>query len=158
MMEKSEKELFRDKNLKKASEPERLDVYLKVTGCAPWLVTVAASLMLAVIIVWFFFGGFTTVISGAGFSENGLISCYFALSDMDNISTGSVVDVEDEEGRVVMISSKTYQSSDVPEEVLDLLPRSDRYGMAQIKCELNDGLHVVRFRLRKPFSISVGGK
>ena len=55
-MEDTGKNLFRSENLKKASEPEQLDGYLKVTGFGPWFVLLAAALVLGAIFIWAFFG------------------------------------------------------------------------------------------------------
>ena len=74
-MTDTETTVFREKTLKKASDPEQLDGYLKVTGFGPWFVILAAALVLAAIFVWAFFGRVQTVISGAGYCKNGMICC-----------------------------------------------------------------------------------
>ena len=63
-MTDTETTVFREKNLKKASDPEQLDGYLKVTGMGPWFVILAAALVLAAIFVWVFFGKVHTIVNG----------------------------------------------------------------------------------------------
>lgn len=77
-MENTETTLFREKNLKKAVEPEQLDGYLKVTGFGPWFVVLAAALVLAAIFVWAFLGKIQPIITGAGYCESGTLICYVA--------------------------------------------------------------------------------
>jgi hypothetical protein len=77
-MTDTETTVFREKNLKKASDPEQLDGYLKVTGMGPWFVILAAALVLAAIFVWVFFGKVHTIVNGAGYCKDGMIRCYFA--------------------------------------------------------------------------------
>ena len=75
-MAENEKTLFREKNLKNATDPEQLNSYLKVTGFSAWFVVIAAALVLAAIFIWAFFGKIQTSIQGAGYCTNGIVMCY----------------------------------------------------------------------------------
>ena len=122
MMSTEEKKLFREKNLKKAADPEQLDQYLKATGVAPWLVILCAALVLAAVFIWLFFGKVETVIVGAGHCENGVITAYFAQNEMKDFRIGSVVDIDGHEGTVAEIGSELYLDQDIPYDILFLLP------------------------------------
>lgn len=52
MPEKQKKSLFREKSIERASSPESLNDYIRVTTTPVWLVLVALLVLLAGIIVW----------------------------------------------------------------------------------------------------------
>ena len=148
-MTDTETTVFREKNLKKAADPEQLDGYLKVTGFGPWFVILAAALVLAAIFVWAFFGRVQTVISGAGYCKNGMICCYFAQNEIGEITEGATVDIQGSVGTVTDVESSLYRSVDIPDDVLFLLPDSRWYSTAQISCTLEDGLYAVVYPGKK---------
>lgn len=142
-MTDTETTVFREKTLKKASDPEQLDGYLKVTGFGPWFVILAAALVLAAIFIWVFFGKIQTAVTGAGYCENGTIRCYFAQNAIGEIPEGSTVDIQGSPGTVTEIESSLYRAVDIPDDVLFLLPDARWYSTAQIRCDLEDGLYSV---------------
>lgn len=142
--------MFREKNLKAAADPERLDGYLKVTGFGAWVVVLTAAVVLAALFIWVFFGKVSTEIEGAGYCEGGSITCYFALDDIDKIPKGSSVAIgspnaDNAQGTVTEVGSTLYKEYDIPNEVLFLLPDSDRYGTVQVDCDTADGLYSVTY-------------
>ena len=146
----TEKSVFREQSLKKAADPEQLDGYLKVTGLGAWFVVLAAAIVLTALFVWVLFGKVQTQIEGAGYCENGSITCYFALDDVTKLSKGSTVNIEsmssnDIQGTISEIGSTLYREYDIPNEVLFLLPNSDWYGTVQVSCEIEDGLYAVSY-------------
>jgi hypothetical protein len=145
-MENTETTLFREKNLKKAVEPEQLDGYLKVTGFGPWFVVLAAALVLAAIFVWAFLGKIQPIITGAGYCESGTLICYVAQSEIGEITKETTVDIEGSPGRVTGIDLSLYASSEIPNDVLFLLPEARWYSTVKLSCELEDGLYTVSFR------------
>ncbi|MCR4721054.1 MAG: hypothetical protein K5655_04935 [Lachnospiraceae bacterium] len=52
MPEEQKKSLFREKSIERASSPESLNDYIRVTTTPVWLVLVALLVLLAGIIVW----------------------------------------------------------------------------------------------------------
>ncbi len=146
LMNETGMNLFREENLKKASEPERLDAYLKVTGFGPWLVLLAAALALAAVFVWAFFGRLHITVTGAGNCENGTLVCYVAQKDIDDITENSVADVEGAEGAVTGIDADLFAASEVPKDVLPRLTDSKWYCRVTVNCPQEDGLYTVIFQ------------
>ena len=145
------KSVFREKNLKAAADPEQLDGYLKVSGFGAWVVVLAAAVVLAALFIWVLFGKVSTEYKGAGYCENGCITCYFALDDAEKLSKGSPVDIEspnaeDMQGTVSEIESSLYKEYDIPNEILFLLPDSDWYGTVKVSCDAEDGRYSVTYR------------
>ena len=93
-MENDKNTVFREKNLKKAQDPEQLGSYLKLTGAREWFVIVAAALVLAAVFIWFFFGKITTVSFGAGINSDGVLLCYFSREDTEELKAGAELDAE----------------------------------------------------------------
>ena len=144
-MEEKSKNLFREKNLLKASEPEQLDGYLKVTGFGPWFVLVTAALVLAAVFVWMFFGRLQTVVTGAGYCKDGELLCYVDQSEMEEITEDSVAEINGLRGSVTDIDLALHNPSQVPNDVRFLLPDSRWYCTVQLSCPLEDGLYQVSF-------------
>lgn len=144
-MEQRPTTIFREANLKKAAEPEKLDGYLKVTGFGPWLVLVAAGLIIAAIFVWMFFGKLQTSVMGAGYCNDGVLVCYVAQKDYDSITEDTTVDIEGSEGIMISTDNNLYTSSEIPNDILYLLPDSRWYCVVEVKCPLNDGLYTAVF-------------
>lgn len=141
--------LFREKNLKKASGPEDLDRYLKVTGFGPWMVLAAATLLLAAVFIWVFFGKIQTSITGAGYAENGVLRCYVAQSDQEKITEETTVIIDGVQGQVTGLDAGLHSSSELPNDLLFLLPGVRWYSTVQVRCPLEDGLYKVTFYQRE---------
>ncbi len=160
-MSEEQKTIFREKNLKKAAEPDALNDYLKVTGFSAWFVVIAAALILAAVFLWAVFGKVTPVISGAGYCSNGMIKCYFEQSRMEELKKGAKVDVEGNTGIIEKIGNDLYMEYDIPYEVLFLLPKSDEqwYSYAMIRCDTEDGLYKVNYQEKeiRPISFMAEG-
>ena len=159
-MSENEKTIFREKNLKKATDPESLNNYLKVTGVSAWFVVIAAALVLAAIFIWAAFGKIQTTIQGAGYCKDGTIMCYFAQSDMKDIVPGEKADINGEEGTVAVIESDLYLYYNIPNDILFLLPEdSEWFSTAYIDCALPDGLYTVKIKGKetRPISFLSGG-
>lgn len=144
-MENTENKLFRKKNLKKASEPEKLDRYLRVTGFGPWFTVLAAAIVLAAVFIWVFFGKLQLTVSGAGYCEDGTLLCYISQQDSDEITNDIVVDVGGVKGRIIGIDPALHDSSEVPNDILFLLPDAKWYTTVKLSCPLDDGLYTVEF-------------
>ena len=139
--------VFREKNLKKATGPEQLNRYLKVTGFGPWFVVITAALLLAALFIWAFFGTIVTVVEGAGYCRDGVITCYFSREEIGSIPLGAEVDISGNKGIVTDLGEDLYRSDDIPNDVLYLLPVSGSswYSTDKISCDLEDGLYAVKY-------------
>ena len=148
-MKESNATLFREKNLKKAAGPEQLDGYLKVTGFGPWFVLLSAALILAAIFAWAFFGKLQSTVTGAGYAENGVLRCYVAQSELEEITEETTVMIEDTRGAVTNIDASLHSASELSNDLLFLLPEARWYCTVQIDCPLEDGLYTVTFYQRE---------
>ena len=148
-MKESNPTIFREKNLKKAAGPEQLDGYLKVTGFGPWVVLLAAALVLAAIFAWAFFGKIQTTVTGAGYCENGVLRCYVAQSAVGEITGETAVMIEGTRGEVTGIDAGLHSASELANDLLFLLPEERWYCTVQISCPLEDGLYTATFYERE---------
>lgn len=158
-MEDTANHIFREQSLKKAAEPEQLDGYLRVTGFGPWFVLLAAALVLAAIFVWAFFGKLQSVVTGAGYCENGKLLCYVVQKDAARITEETTVDIEGVPGTVTDVNLDLYDHRQVPNDVRFLLPESRWYSTVELSCPLEDGLYTVNFYQKAvaPASFMTGG-
>ena len=144
-MENTENQLFREEKLKKAAEPEQYDGYLKVTGFGPWFVLLTAALLLAAIFAWAFFGRLQTVVTGAGYTENGMLTCYVAREEIGEITEHTTADIGGTPVRVLRIDTALYDPAQVPNDVRFLISDSRWYSTVELSCPLEDGLYTVSF-------------
>ena len=147
-MNNEKNSVFREKNLKKAQDPEQLSSYLKVTGYKEWVIISAAALVLVAVFVWFFFGKITTVYSGAGYNSDGVLLCYFIREDTEELKDGAELDAEGTACAVMDVDTALYTAADIPNEVLYYLPESRWYSRVEADGHaLADGLYRVSFSL-----------
>ena len=162
IMDENKNTIFREKNLKKAADPEQLGSYLKVTSFGAYFVVLSAALVLAAIFIWVFFGSVQTVCEGAGYCKDGVINCYFEQKQTDELSKGMKADIDGNDGTVTEVDSDLYMSGDIPYEVLYLLPDNDSrwYQTAKVRCNLPDGLYSVKITVEKnhPIFFLANGK
>ena len=144
MAETNKKDLFIEKNLKKASEPEQLDTYLKVTSMGPWFVLIVAGLVAAALIIWAFTGRIYTVLNGAGYCRNGTLTCYFPKTETELLSVGDTMRVGNIRCKVKSIDTSLFQPFDIPYDILYLLPEADWYSTVEIEADLKDGLYTTQ--------------
>jgi len=64
--EAMENGIFREKSIEKATSPERLDDYVKITTPGVWMVLLSIFILLIGVILWCSFGDLDTVISLLG--------------------------------------------------------------------------------------------
>lgn len=152
------KTLFREKNLKKAAGPEQLDGYLKVTGFGPWFVVLTAVLVLAAIFAWAFFGRIQTTVASAGYCEGGVLRCYVAPGEITGITEETRAVIEGLQCGVTGVDDSPRDASEIPGELLPLLPDTPWFATVQIDCPLRDGLYTVTlYRQTVPASFMARG-
>ena len=117
--------LFREKNLRKASGPEQLDKYLKVTGVSSWVIVITGALTVVFLLIWASLGKLDNVIQGAAQCSDGVLTCYFRTEDIDDIREGMNVQVDEKTFVITRIDPQYYLAEDLPREILYLSPRSD---------------------------------
>ena len=112
-------------------------------------VLLAAALVLAAVFSWVFLGKIQTTVTGAGYCENGVLVCYVAQSELGEITEETVVMIDEVQGEVIGIDASLHSSSEIPNELLYLLPDERWYSTVQINCPLKDGLYTVTFYQRE---------
>ena len=159
-MDNDKNTVFREKNLKKAQDPEQLGSYLKLTGYKEWSVIAAAALVLAAVFVWFLYGKVDTVVSGAGTVSNGVLVCYFSREDTEELRNGTELDAEGTVCIVKNVDTELFTAAEIPNEVLYYLPESRWYTRVEADGQdLEDGLYRVSFTLEteEPASMLANG-
>ena len=139
--------LFREKNLKEAAAPEQLDTYLKVTGFSAWFAVIAAALVLLALYLWVFNARITNVVKAAGYCKSGVLTCYFPQAETAEIRIGDSLDVNGTACRIERVNSDLFLSSDIPNEVLFLLPEAKWYCTVDAAADLPDGLYSAEYEM-----------
>lgn len=101
-----ENPLFRKKSLERATSPEQLGDYIKVTNPGIWIVLAAVLFLLAGFLVWGAVGKLETKVSAVAVSENGTVVCYVREEDAQGVQTGNAVRFGDRECTVAAVSAQ----------------------------------------------------
>ena len=99
-----ENPLFRKKSMERITSPEQLNDYIRVTGPGIWITLLAVLCLLIGFIVWGIVGKLETRVNAVAVSEEGQVICYVREEDAQEIETGDVVRLGDEEFSVTAVS------------------------------------------------------
>ena len=102
--------VFRKKSLERATSPEALNDYIKVTSPGIWIILAAVLFMLIGLIVWGAVGKLETKISAVAVSNGGNIICYVRESDIESVEKGDVVRIGGAEYAVESISKEPVKA------------------------------------------------
>ncbi len=157
---KDNKKIFREENLKRASEAERLDDYIKVTSYKSWLIVLGGALIVAIIFIWSAIGKINVAVVGAGIVENGIMTCYFRAEDVEELEEGKIIHTESESFPIDKINTTLLAEYDVPYDVLFLSEESKWYKTVEADCSLEDGTYKVSVLLKivSPIDFLTGGR
>lgn len=99
MAEKTEKKdrLFREKNLERLENPEKLNDYLRVTSPGVWLVLVAVIVLLVGTVIWGIFGTIKATAQAAIVTEDGASRCLVPEDALEGVINYRTVTVDGEE-------------------------------------------------------------
>ena len=99
MAEKTEKKdrLFREKNLERLENPEKLNDYLRVTSPGVWLVLVAVIVLLVGTVIWGIFGTIKATAQAAIVTEGGASRCLVPEDALEGVIHNRTVTVDGEE-------------------------------------------------------------
>ena len=153
-------QLFREKNLKKATGAEQLAGGIKVTGFGAWLTVIAGLLLILSLLLWGFVGNIKDVAVGAGQCKDGVLTCYFCDEDIDSIEAGMKATVDNKELPIGSIDGRLYSPNDLPNDVLYFMEKSAWYRTAKINCDLPDGTYrvTVNVGVIRPLDFISGGE
>lgn len=105
-------QLFRAKSLERVSSPEQLNDYIRVTNPSVWIALLAVVVLLFGICVWGVFGRLDTVLTVGAITEGNQTVCYVKESDIDAVTTGLIVRLEEEEYAISQIAPQPVQTDE----------------------------------------------
>lgn len=105
-------QLFRAKSLERVSSPEQLNDYIRVTNPSVWIALLAVVVLLFGICVWGVFGRLDTVLTVGAITEGNQTVCYVKESDIDVVTTGLIVRLEEEEYAISQIAPQPVQTDE----------------------------------------------
>ena len=99
MAEKTEKKdrLFREKNLERLENPEKLNDYLRVTSPGVWLVLAAVIVLLVGTVIWGIFGTIKATAQAAIVTEDGASRCLVPEDALEGVINYRTVTVDGKE-------------------------------------------------------------
>jgi hypothetical protein len=95
--------IFRKKSIDKINSPEQLNEFITVSKPSIWLLLAAIILLLIGVCVWGVFGTLETKESVVISVNNGVGHLYLTYDQLDSVSEGMTVYVNDSEGTVTGI-------------------------------------------------------
>ncbi len=99
-----DKQIFREKSIKRVSSPEQLGDYVRVSNPGVWMVLVAVIILLIGVCVWGIFGHLDTTLCTVAVCKDGKITCYIPDSDIGSVKAGMKVTVNDKEYEITAVS------------------------------------------------------
>lgn len=89
--------LFREKNLERIENPEKLNDYLRVTNPGVWLILGTIIVILAGICIWGVFGRITATTPAAIVTQDGISQCLVPYASIEGVMSNRIVKVDGEE-------------------------------------------------------------
>ena len=111
-------QLFREKSLERVSSPEQLNDYIRVTNPSVWIALIAVISLLIGICIWSVFGKLDTHLTVGAITEGNQTICYVKESDIDSVSPGMKVHLEDTEYTISQIALQPVQTDETFPEYL----------------------------------------
>ena len=113
--------LFRENTVKKISTPENMNEYIKVIRFHVWPVVLITILAILGIILWVNFSNNSLLVTTAGESKNGVLTCYISEKDYDDIKSSrdeiAVRVAENEDATKIYGSGELLSISERPIEL-----------------------------------------
>ena len=114
-------QLFREKSLERVSSPEQLNDYIRVTNPSVWMALAAVVFLLIGICVWGVFGRLDTVLTVGAITEGERTVCYVKESDIESVSPGLNVRINEETYKISEIAVQPIQiNTDFPDYLAHL--------------------------------------
>lgn len=88
-----QKQIFREKSMKKVGSPEALDDYIRVPGPRAWLFLAVIGLLFGGFFVWSLFGNLYTTVPAVAVSGKDGVVCYIREEDAASLRPGMVLEV-----------------------------------------------------------------
>lgn len=144
--------------MKKKNEPEELNQGLKITGYSAWLTVIAGVLIIGAIVIWACIANYEDTVQGAGQCEDGVLTCYFCVSDIGYLKEGMDISVNGKNCKIEKIEGQMYKAEELPNNILYYSQGSSWYQKVIASCNLEDGTYMVKSQVGtvKPISFMGG--
>lgn len=103
-----EKQLFREKSIKRISSPEELSKYLRVTNPSTWLALLGIVVLLLGLIIWASVDTLETKVDCVVQVNNSEASIIVNGQDANKVSEGMIIQIDDAEGTISEVSIDEY--------------------------------------------------
>jgi hypothetical protein len=136
--------LFRKKNIEKISSPEQLNDFIKVSKPSVWMILAAIIFIIVGVGVWSVSGKLETRESAIISVKNGEGHIYLTYDQVDKVSRGMIVRVDDCEGTVVDVDYspiKVNDEFDIYTKQLGKMTDDEWYYDASVDIDLEDGVY-----------------
>lgn len=87
------KDIFREKSIKRISNPEQLDTLVRVTSPGAWIILVAAAVLLLGIFIWGIYGHMTISVESAAIAKNGQVICYVSEANISDVDKNTKITI-----------------------------------------------------------------
>ncbi len=104
--------IFRKKSIERASSPEQLSDYIRVTNPGIWIILAAVFLLLAGFFVWAVVGKVESKVTAVAVAQDGTTVCYVKEAEFSGISEGNTVRVGSKEYTVSTVSGEPVAVDD----------------------------------------------
>lgn len=108
---------FKKDKINKVNSPEQLNDYIKTSRPAPWLIVIAAVILLISVLVWGIFGTLDSTEKVSGVADGDKIVCY--VSDPSGIKIGDEAKAGNAQGEVVSVSQKPISLKEIEKTLAD---------------------------------------
>ena len=102
-------EIIRENNPNKVKSPENLDVYIRVSNPAVWLLLIGVAILLVGACVWGIFGQVNSTVETTVQVENGSCVCYVSDENIAAVRVGMAVKVNGFDAVITEIGRRTNQ-------------------------------------------------
>lgn len=104
--------LYRQNAIERASTPEQLNEYIRVTNPGVWIMLLSVIVLLIGVCVWGVFGKLETTVDAVAVSDGSKTYCYVKDNGSLTVSEGDCFTLENETYIIVVISSTAKKVSE----------------------------------------------
>lgn len=97
--------IFRKSSMDKASSPEQLDDYIRVSSPSMWLVLLVAAAVLSGVLAWGLTASLPTTVTANAVAADGVLVCYLPQDAAADVATGAPVSGAGGGGTVTAVSA-----------------------------------------------------
>jgi len=135
------KDIFREKSLKRVTSPENLDKYIKSTTPSLWLLLTSVILILVGVLVWATYGKIDSSSIVGCQVESGKLTAYISEQDYEKIQKDSYILIEENSYAIDNVNGPDIVSEESNEFLLQAagIEAGSWYYTVTCKADLPDG-------------------